>query len=138
VYDQLRLAAGLLRRERPGHALQPTALVHEALELLASLHERQGQVVELRFFGGYTMEEEKRKVSGQPLVSRTRGKEATSRRRSPPRGLRDEDRAITAGAQAERRCGPGLADAHGPLVDRARSARPACRGHQAHPAPSGG
>ena len=25
------LAAGLLRRERPGHTLQPTALVHEAL-----------------------------------------------------------------------------------------------------------
>ena len=31
VYDELRsLAADRLRRERPGHALQPTALVHEA------------------------------------------------------------------------------------------------------------
>jgi RNA polymerase sigma factor (TIGR02999 family) len=31
VYDELRrLAAGYLRRERPGHTLQPTALVHEA------------------------------------------------------------------------------------------------------------
>jgi RNA polymerase sigma factor (TIGR02999 family) len=31
VYDQLRnLAAGHLRRERPGHTLQPTDLVHEA------------------------------------------------------------------------------------------------------------
>jgi len=31
VYDQLReIAAGQLRRERPGHTLQPTALVHEA------------------------------------------------------------------------------------------------------------
>jgi RNA polymerase sigma factor (TIGR02999 family) len=31
VYDQLRhLAAGALRRERPGHTLQSTALVHEA------------------------------------------------------------------------------------------------------------
>jgi RNA polymerase sigma factor (sigma-70 family) len=31
--------------------------VHEALDELASLHKRQGQVVELRFFGGYTVEE---------------------------------------------------------------------------------
>lgn len=31
VYGELRqLAAGYLRRERPGHTLQPTALVHEA------------------------------------------------------------------------------------------------------------
>jgi RNA polymerase sigma factor (TIGR02999 family) len=31
VYDELRrLAAGYLRRERPEHTLQPTALVHEA------------------------------------------------------------------------------------------------------------
>ena len=30
VYDELRhIAAGLLRRERSGHTLQPTALVHE-------------------------------------------------------------------------------------------------------------
>jgi RNA polymerase sigma factor (TIGR02999 family) len=32
IYDQLRrIAAGLMRRERPGHTLQPSALVHEAL-----------------------------------------------------------------------------------------------------------
>jgi RNA polymerase sigma factor (TIGR02999 family) len=31
VYDELRVLASLrLRRERPGHSLQPTALVHEA------------------------------------------------------------------------------------------------------------
>lgn len=31
VYDELRrLAGGFLRREHPGHTLQPTALVHEA------------------------------------------------------------------------------------------------------------
>jgi len=31
VYDELRsLAAGYLNKERPGHTLQPTALVHEA------------------------------------------------------------------------------------------------------------
>jgi RNA polymerase sigma factor (TIGR02999 family) len=32
IYDELRhTAGGLMRRERPGHTLQPTALVHEAL-----------------------------------------------------------------------------------------------------------
>jgi RNA polymerase sigma factor (TIGR02999 family) len=138
VYDELRrLGGGLLRRERPGHTLQPTALVHEAvlrlfrpdaladprgraqflaaaaramrqvlvdharrraadkrggghgrrplddvldhfaeqrldllavhdaLTRLAGLHERQSQVVELRFFGGYTVEE----IAGQLEVS---------------------------------------------------------------------
>ncbi len=36
VYDELRrLAASCLRRERPGHTLQPTALVHEAYLRLA-------------------------------------------------------------------------------------------------------
>ena len=130
VYAELRgLAAGLMRRERAGHTLQPTALVHEAclrllapevlnvaqnrahffaaaaramrhilvdharqraagkrgggqeartlddvldhfaernLDLLAvhdavtelaRLNERQSQVIELRFFGGYTVPE---------------------------------------------------------------------------------
>src|SRR5262249_38793810 len=31
--------------------------LHEALDRLAGLHQRHGQVVELRFFGGYTVEE---------------------------------------------------------------------------------
>jgi len=36
VYDQLRrLAAGYMRRERPGQTLQPTALVHEVYLRLA-------------------------------------------------------------------------------------------------------
>jgi RNA polymerase sigma-70 factor (ECF subfamily) len=128
VYDELRrLAASYLRRERPGHTLQPTALVHEAyvrlidqrqvdwsnraqfiglaavmmrrilvnhardrmaakrgagaehvpltvvgelgspevdlldlheaLDRLAQLDERKSQIVDLRFFGGLTMDE---------------------------------------------------------------------------------
>ena len=129
IYDELRsLAAEYLRRERPGHTLQPTALVHEAyvrlidqrsvdwtnraqfiglaavmmrrilvnhardriaakrggaaervpltivaeqigtaevdllglhdaLERLAALDARKGQIVELKFFGGLTMDE---------------------------------------------------------------------------------
>src|SRR4051812_1138173 len=36
VYDELRrIAAGYMRRERPGQTLQPTALVHEAYMRLA-------------------------------------------------------------------------------------------------------
>ena|SRR5687767_6568724 len=40
IYDELRrLARGFLRRERPGHTLQPTALVHEAfLRLIDQSH----------------------------------------------------------------------------------------------------
>jgi RNA polymerase sigma factor (TIGR02999 family) len=40
VYDELRRrAAAYLRRERRGHTLQPTALVHEAYSRLAAQHE---------------------------------------------------------------------------------------------------
>jgi len=40
VYDELRRrAAAYLRRERQGHTLQPTALVHEAYSRLAAQHE---------------------------------------------------------------------------------------------------
>jgi len=39
VYDELRgLARGLLGNERPGHTLQPTALVHEAYLRLVDQH----------------------------------------------------------------------------------------------------
>ena len=40
VYDDLRrLAARHLRRERPNHTLQPTALVHEAYLRVAEHHD---------------------------------------------------------------------------------------------------
>jgi DNA-directed RNA polymerase specialized sigma24 family protein len=83
VYDELRrLAHHYLRRERPGHALQSTALVNEAYLRLAAQQPRQLQnrghfiavaaqlmrrilvddkqqarVVELRFFGGLSIED---------------------------------------------------------------------------------
>ncbi|MGA2097935.1 MAG: ECF-type sigma factor [Candidatus Acidiferrum sp.] len=40
VYGELRrVAAGMMRNERPGHTLQPTAVVHEAyMRLLAGAH----------------------------------------------------------------------------------------------------
>jgi RNA polymerase sigma-70 factor, ECF subfamily len=50
VYAELRRrAGGYLRRERPGHTLQPTALVHEAYLKLVGL---QGQLASRsQFFG---------------------------------------------------------------------------------------
>src|ERR1041385_9301218 len=40
VYGELhRVAAGMMRRERPGHTLQPTAVVHEAyMRMIAGTH----------------------------------------------------------------------------------------------------
>ncbi len=43
VYDELRnLAASRMAEEKPGHTLQPTALVHEAYVRLVGASERQG------------------------------------------------------------------------------------------------
>jgi RNA polymerase sigma factor (TIGR02999 family) len=44
LYDELRsIAAACLRRERPGHTLQPTALVHEAYLRLFALNRIEWQ-----------------------------------------------------------------------------------------------
>jgi RNA polymerase sigma factor (TIGR02999 family) len=51
VYPELRrVAAGLMRRERPGHTLQPTALVHEAYLSLVDT-ERLDWQSRAHFFG---------------------------------------------------------------------------------------
>ena len=51
VYDELhRMAASFLRRERPDHTLQPTALVHEAYLKLIQQHEANWQN-RAQFFG---------------------------------------------------------------------------------------
>src|ERR1700730_17890280 len=72
VYRELRRRAGAyVRRERHDHTLQPTALVHEAyvrlmgqervawqaLVELARIDPRQGQIMELRYFGGLSEQE---------------------------------------------------------------------------------
>jgi len=58
VYDRLhRLARHYMRHERMGHTLQPTALVNEALQRLEYVDRRQSQIVQLRFFGGLSVEE---------------------------------------------------------------------------------
>jgi hypothetical protein len=53
IYEELRrLAHSYLRRERPDHTLQPTALVHEAYVRLAAQHsldwDNRVQVMALR------------------------------------------------------------------------------------------
>jgi RNA polymerase sigma factor (TIGR02999 family) len=51
IYDELkRLASGYLRRERPDHTLQPTALVHEAYMKLIDQNRVQWQN-RAHFFG---------------------------------------------------------------------------------------
>ena len=58
VYNNLRqVASSYLRQERDGHTLQPTALVHVALEELSVSHPRSAKLVELRFFGGFSADE---------------------------------------------------------------------------------
>ena len=48
LYDELRkLAAGHIQREKPGHTLQPTALVHEAYLRVT----KTGDHPSLRLFG---------------------------------------------------------------------------------------
>ncbi len=45
IYDELRkLAANYLRRERPDHTLQPTALVHEAYLRLVDQRASTGKI----------------------------------------------------------------------------------------------
>lgn len=49
VYEELRaIARGLMRTERPGHTLQPTALVNEALLRLGAQHAGQNDSRQLR------------------------------------------------------------------------------------------
>ncbi len=52
TYDELhRLAAMLMRRERPGHTLQPTALLHEAVVKLCGTKGMKNIVSRALFFG---------------------------------------------------------------------------------------
>jgi RNA polymerase sigma factor (TIGR02999 family) len=65
VYDELRrVAASMLRRERPGHTLQPTALVHEAYLRLID-HDRVPWQGRAHFFGAAA------RAMRQILVDRT-------------------------------------------------------------------
>jgi DNA-directed RNA polymerase specialized sigma24 family protein len=58
VYDELRkLAASRLANDPAGLTLQPTALVHEALEKFGKQDAEAAALIKLRFFAGLTNEE---------------------------------------------------------------------------------
>src|ERR1041385_405505 len=77
VYEELRRLAGqYMRRERPGHTLQPTALVHEAYLQMASLKEARWQN-RVQFFAIASQ------LMRRILVSHAR-RRATLKRSTPP------------------------------------------------------
>ncbi len=58
VYDELRrLAATKMAWEKPGHSLNATALVHEALRKLEHANPRVAQLISLRRFAGLNLAE---------------------------------------------------------------------------------
>jgi RNA polymerase sigma-70 factor, ECF subfamily len=73
IYDELkRLAAAYLRRERPGHTLQPTALVHEAyLRLLRDRPDRWQNRAHFCAIAAHSMR--------QILIERARARHAQKR-----------------------------------------------------------
>lgn len=86
VYDELRrIAARYVGRERPGHTVQPTALVHEAFVRLSS--ERA------RLFANRTHFLAIAALSmRQVLVQRARARQALKRGAGPVRVTLDEER----------------------------------------------
>jgi len=73
VYDELRhLAAGYMRRERPDHTLQPTALVHEAYVKLLAQRSVEWQGRARFFWGSSTIDAAYSDSSGQSGSSEAR------------------------------------------------------------------
>jgi RNA polymerase sigma factor (TIGR02999 family) len=89
VYQELRrLAAGYLRRERPGQTLQPTALVHEAyLRLMKDRPDRWKNRAHFCAIAAHSMR--------QILIERARARGALKRGGAQPRVTLDE--ALVAG-----------------------------------------
>jgi RNA polymerase sigma factor (TIGR02999 family) len=89
VYEELRrLAAAYLRRERAGHTLQPTALVHEAyLRLMKDRPDRWQNRAHFSAIAAHSMR--------QILIERARARAALKRGGAQPRVTLDE--ALVAG-----------------------------------------
>ena len=89
VYQELRrLAAGYLRREKPGQTLQPTALVHEAyLRLMKDRPDRWQNRAHFCAIAAHSMR--------QILIERARARGAVKRGGARPRVTLDE--ALVAG-----------------------------------------
>ncbi len=89
VYDELRrIAAGYIRRERPGQTLQATALVNEAFVRLAS--ERPRPFANRQHFVAIAALSMR-----QILVQRARARKAAKRGGAPDRVTLDESLAST-------------------------------------------
>ena len=113
LYDQLRrLARTLLRGQRPGHTLQPTALVHEAY---------------VKVFGGAEPQFADRvhflavmaRVMRQVLVDHARAQGAAKRGGAKPLPLKEQPEPPSAAAEAE----PGFLDLNRAL-DELEAANP--------------
>ena len=91
VYQELkRLAAGYLRRERPGYTLQPTALVNEAyLRLLKDDPQRWQNRAHFCAIAAHSMR--------QILIERARARDA--QKRGGPRARVTLDEALMAGGE---------------------------------------
>ena len=91
VYEELRRLAGqYLRRERPGHTLQPTALVHEAYLQMVNLKDARWQN-RVQFFAIASQ------VMRRILVSHARRRQALKRSNIPmetPVGLRTTEASV--------------------------------------------
>ena len=89
VYKELRrLAAGYIRREKPGQTLQPTALVHEAyLRLMKDRPDRWQNRAHFCAIAAHSMR--------QILIERARARGAVKRGGGGPRVTLDE--ALVAG-----------------------------------------
>src|SRR5215212_12168682 len=87
VYEELRrLAASYIRRERPGHTLQPTALVHEAyLRLMKDKPGRWQNRAHFCAIAAHSMR--------QILIERARARNAQKRGGAQPRVTLDENLA---------------------------------------------
>ena len=91
VYQELRrLAAGYLRREKPGQTLQPTALVHEAyLRLMKDRPDRWQNRAHFCAIAAHSMR--------QILIERARARGAIKRGGARPRVTLDE--GLVAGSE---------------------------------------
>ena len=92
VYDQLRhLAAAYLQRERQGHSLQPTALVHEAFLRLVDVNSLQVKDRQHFFALAATM---MRRVLVEHARTRNAAKRGGGQHRITLTGLPAEDAAL--------------------------------------------
>src|SRR5919107_5595788 len=94
VYKELRrLAAGYLRREKPGQTLQPTALVHEAyMRLMKDRPDRWQNRAHFCAIAAHSMR--------QILIERARARDALKRGGSQPRVTLDEALVAAGGSDS--------------------------------------